>query len=172
MRMPLWLWRALWNLRAWRRGGLGVGETFPNFTLMDAGGRAFTLAEPFPAEWTVLWFTNLCEDCRSRIPALEELVAAQGKRFRVLAVSLLPCGEALPEAAVRAGFPMLLDPEDVVERRLGLDHPPGACPFHNLFIVDRRGRIVFRHHLSALKPETFRSLWEGLAAGRGAGPGR
>ena len=84
-------------------------------------------------------------------------------RVRVLAVSLLPVDDPLPlESAPACGFPVLLDPEGLVGRRLGLAHPPGACPLHNFFVVDAAGRILLKHHLSAFSPEGFRAVWRGM----------
>ena len=156
------LWRLLWPLRARLSRGLAVGAVFPDFTLRDPGGKAHRLSDT-EAGLTALWFTNFCEDCRSRIPLLRELEG----RARVLAVSILPADDPLALAqAPRCGFPVLLDPEDVVGRRLGLAHPPGTCPIHNFFVVDSAGRILLKHHLSAFSPEKFRAAWRALAEGR------
>ncbi|MBI2385330.1 MAG: TlpA family protein disulfide reductase [Elusimicrobia bacterium] len=162
--MRMRIWKLLWPLRAWRRKGLEEGDYFPGFTLSDAAGRRFSLSENPEGKMTALWLTNLCEDCRSKVPLLEELRREAGDRFRILAISLLGDDRTLPaQVSARCGFPILLDPEDIVARKLGLAHPPRTCPLHNLFILDRDRRIVFRHHLSALKPEAFRTLWRGLA---------
>ena len=155
-----WFWRRTWKLRSTFAGGLRVGELFPDFSLKDLEGRAYGLSDPTPARHTALWFTNLCEDCRARAPLLDELRREAGERFRVLAVSILGADETLPrQVSGRYGFPMLLDPEDIVATRLGLAHPPGTCPLHNFFILDWMGRVRLRHHLSALKDEDLRVLW-------------
>ncbi|MBI4678206.1 MAG: hypothetical protein HY748_11545 [Elusimicrobia bacterium] len=57
---------------------------------------------------------------------------------------------------------MLIDPEDIVARKLGLQHPPGTCPLNNIFLLDRSGRVVLRHHLSAIKDDAFRQAWRTL----------
>lgn len=155
----LTLWRLLWPLRAWRRKGLEVGKYFPDFSLRDVSGRVHALSDNPEGKRTVVWLTNLCEDCRAKAPLLEELRLKAGDRFRVLAVSLLGADSSLPRrVSAERGFPILLDPEDIVGRDLGLAHPSGTCPLHNLFILDLDRRILFRHHLSALKPEAFRAL--------------
>ncbi len=151
------LWRAIWRARAAADARRAEGEAFPDFTLRDAAGRAHTLSSDGP---TVLWLTNLCEDCRRRAPLLGEMVEAG---LRVLAVSILPPDDPLPlEYAKSAPFPVLLDPEDVVGRRLGLEHPPGTCPLHNLYILDRDRRVLFRHHLSAVAPEALLRVWRNI----------
>lgn len=158
------LWRLLWPLRARFRGGWAVGDVFPDFVLPDLSGRGHALSDS-GGRWTVLWFTNLCEDCRGRFPLLEELRREAGDRFRILAVSVLAPDDPLPRwVAPSCGFPILIDPDDAVGLQLGLAHPPGACPLFNLFIIDGTGRIAFKGHLSALAPERFRALWRGLAA--------
>jgi peroxiredoxin len=150
-------------LRARLSRGLRVGSTFPDFVLRDTGGAGHRLSDVKPGTLTVLWFTNFCADCRAQTPSLREAAA----EARVLAVSILPAGDPLPlRLAPTLGFPLLLDPEDIVSRRLGLAHPPGACPMHNLFVVDAAGAILFKHHLSALGPEKFRAAWAGLTQRR------
>ncbi len=158
--MRMELWRLLWPIRAWRHKGLEVGNIFPDFTLEDEAGRAFTLSDNPGGKRTVIWLTNLCEDCRAKVPLLEELRREAGGRFRILAVSLLGGDAALSrQVSAQCGFPILLDPADIVAHKLGLPHPAGSCPLHNLYILDKDGRIAYRHHLSALKPETFRAIW-------------
>lgn len=148
--------RSLWG------GGPETDSILPDFTLKDLTGGAHALSED-PQRLTVLWFTNLCEDCQSKIPLLNELVRDAGDRYRVLAVSILAPADTLPlKVAPACDFPILLDPEDIVDRKLGLSHPPGTCPIHNLFIVSPSRRILFRHHLSALGRENFVSVWRRL----------
>lgn len=155
------LWRWLWPLRS--KLGCQVGSAFPDFALLDTGGRLHRLVRERERDLTVLWFTNFCPDCLSQQPVLEEL----GGEARVLAVSILPFSDETPRVVARTcAFPVLLDPEDIVTRRLSLPHPPGTCPLKNLFVVDGRGRILFAHHLSALGPDGFRKAWRDLVEGR------
>ena len=161
MSITLRVWKLLWPLRAWLHKGLDVGDYFPNFTLNDEAGRGYSLSDNPAGKRTVLWLTNLCADCRSKIPLLEELRLKAGGSFRILAISLLGDERALPcEVSAQCGFPILMDPTDIVAHKLGLIHPPQTCPLHNLYILDKEGRIVFRHHLSALKSDVFRALWQ------------
>lgn len=162
-KLKLLFWRWSWRLRARRTQGLQAGGIFPNFTLKDIQGRSHTLSGPSNNQYTLLWFTNLCEDCRTKIPLLDELQHEAGDQFRILAISILSVNSPLPyEVSKSCSFPILLDPEDVVGKHLKLPHPPETCPLHNLFILDEKGRIVFRHHLSALKPDTFRKIWKDM----------
>lgn len=151
----LTLWRWLWPVRSRLVRGLAVGERFPDFSLRDTDGKGHRLSG---GGRTALWFTNFCEDCRSKIPLLNEAVTGG---LRVLAVSILAPEDPLPAAtAPQCRFPVLLDPQDVVGKDLGLAHPPGTCPIHNFFLVEADGGILFKHHLSALSPDRFRELSE------------
>jgi peroxiredoxin len=158
------LWRWSWKWRAWRAQGLQAGGVFPDFALKDIHGCSHTLSGTGSNQYALLWFTNLCEDCRAKIPLLNELHHEARDRFRILAVSILDKDDPLPyEISKSCDFPILIDPQDGVGKRLGLAHPPGTCPLHNLFLLDHRGRIIFRHHLSALEPDAFRKVWNNLA---------
>ncbi len=152
------IWRLAWTVR--RRGakGLDIGSRFPDFRFLDVNGSPHRLSDSAGRRATVLWFTNLCEDCRSKAPLLSDLVRRGHDRVSVLAVSILPVDDPLPRRfAPNCAFPILLDPNDVVGERLGLSHPPATCPIHNLFIVDTTGTVVYRHHLSALSESAFRA---------------
>ncbi|MBI5631299.1 MAG: TlpA family protein disulfide reductase [Elusimicrobia bacterium] len=166
-RLQIWLWRALWPLRARLHPGVEVGGCFPDFTLKDVDGKSHSLYDGKPGGLTVLWLTNLCDDCRARIPLLEEARRESGGRLRVLAVSILDINDPLPPKVARnCGFPILLDPDDIVARRLGQTHPPGTCPLRNLYVVDGAGRIRFKHHLSAVRPAEFRAALGALSKER------
>lgn len=163
MNVRMRLWKFLWPLRAKRHKGLEIGSYFPDFELKDLAGARHALSDNPAGKVTVLWFTNLCEDCRGKVSLLEDLRQEAGGRFRILAVSILGEDESLPRKCARScGFPFLLDPHDIVGGRLGLPHPPGACPLHNLFFVAPSGRILFRRHLSAMTPKEFRGVWRRL----------
>lgn len=165
MSLRLALWKLLWPWRSGRAKTLSAGDLFPDFTLRDVDGRPFTLSSNPEGKATVLWLTNLCEDCRAKVPLLGELAREGGGRFRVAAVSLLGEERELPRRVSGEGeFPVLLDPGDIVARDLGLPHPAGSCPLHNLYILDKDRRVLFRHHLSALAPEAFRALWRSQGA--------
>lgn len=161
--LKLRIWKFLWPLRAWWQGGLDVGSIFPNFTLSDALDGMHSLSSAPEQKLTVLWFTNFCDDCRSKIPLLANLLKDAGGKYRVLAISILPFDAPLPrQIAQTCPFPVLLDPQDIVTHKLGLAHPPNTCPIHNLFIVDFSGRVLYRRHLSALDQEEFNAVWQRL----------
>lgn len=152
-------------MRARLHPGAEVGGCFPDFSLLDTSGRAHSLYDGRPGAHTVLWLTNLCVDCRAKIQLLEEVQRESNGCIRVLAVSILAIDDPLSGQVARTcGFPVLLDPADVVALRLGQPHPPGACPLRNIYIVDGAGIIRFKHHLSAIRPEEFRAALRTLNA--------
>ncbi|MBI4375098.1 MAG: TlpA family protein disulfide reductase [Elusimicrobia bacterium] len=168
MNLKMSLWKILWPIRAWWQRGLEVGSIFPDFALREASGQEHSLSDNPKAKITILWFTNFCEDCRSKIPMLEGLLSEADDRYRVFAVSILKFDNPLPrEIASICSFPVLLDPKDIVANKLGLEHPPATCPIHNLFILGPQGRILYKRHLSALGPEAFCTVWRGLLVRQG-----
>lgn len=169
MKLPTWVWRLFWPLRAGASPGGAVPARLPDFSLTDTCGGRHSLYDGAPGALTLVWFTNLCPDCLARRELLEEVGLGGGSRIRVLAVSLLPVDDPIARGVARtARFPILLDPDDVVTNRLGLAHPPATCPLRNLYIVDGTGEVRYRHHLSAVDPAAFRAAWRSLA---GLAPG-
>lgn len=163
-------WKAVIHLRWLLPGSKGVGielgQRVPDFALSDCSGRTVKLSSAFPGRAAVLWLTNLCSSCEEKIGFLQRLHEAKGERVAIFAISTLGADRATPERILRAHrltFPLLLDPDDWVAKKLKLEHPAGACPMYNLLVLDRIGRVVFRHHLSAVSEEKF------LAALRTAG---
>lgn len=158
-------WKALiharWLLPGSRGVGIEIGQRMPDFTLSDYYGHPFRLARVFPKKAAVLWLTNLCASCEEKISLLEKIHESDHERLAIFAISTLGNDRATPERILRTHrptFPLLMDPEDWVGRELKLEHPAGACPMFNLLIVDRTGRVVFRHHLSAMGDEKFLKL--------------
>ena len=147
-----------WFLNVFRKKGAGLGDCVPDFTLSDLHGSPVTLSRCFPGKAVVLWMTNLCSTCEERIGFLQEVYAFLRDKVEILAVSTLGKDRNRPEQILkthRMDFPLLLDPEDWIGRVLGFEHPGGACPLHNLLILDRFGRVRLRHHLSAISDEKF-----------------
>lgn len=149
---------ARWMLRSSYKMGSGVGERVPDFTLLDLKGTEITLFSSFPKKAVVLWLTNLCESCERRIPILQRAYKGSRDRLEIIAISTLGNDRETPERILKTRkieFPLLLDPEDWVGKVLGFEHAPGACPLYNLLILDQSGRIILRHHLSAISDEKF-----------------
>lgn len=155
-------WKAViharWLLPNFRGTGVELGQRIPDFTLSDISGHTHTLSKVFPKKAAVLWLTNLCAGCEERISLLQGIHESDHERLAIFAVSTLGDDRLTPERILRGHrmtFPLLLDPEDWVGKELKLEHPSGACPRYNLLILDRTGRVAFRHHLSAIGDEKF-----------------
>lgn len=152
---------ARWLLPSSRGVGIEIGQRIPDFTLCDFSGHPLTLSKVFPKKAAVLWLTNLCESCEEKISLLQGLHEVRSERLAIFAISTLGDDLSTPKrilAAHRMTFPLLLDPEDWVGKELKLEHPAGACPMYNLLILDQAGRVMFRHHLSAISEEKFLTL--------------
>lgn len=152
-------WRLVWPWRARADKTLEPGSLFPDFELAATDGRRYRLSED-GGKRTVLWFTNLCDGCQARAPLLNQLVERSSASLRVLAVNILEEEETASRLAPSFKFPILLDPEDIVQSVLKIPHPPGACPLHNLYVVAPGRNVLLRGHLSAMKPESVARLAE------------
>lgn len=152
--------RARWLLSFSGKKGAEIGARTPDFKLQDLSGRSFTLSDSFPKKAVVLWLTNLCSSCEERILLLQRVYEANQDRLEIFAISTLGEDRATPERMLRTHrmtFPLLLDIDDWVGKRLGLPHPPGACPLYNLLVLNSSGIIRFKSHLSAIGDEAFLS---------------
>ena len=137
----------------------GPTSVFPDFELEGADGRRYRLYDD-GGKRTVLWFTNLCEGCQERAPMLNDLAENAGSLLRVLAVNILRDAGAAQRLAPKLKFPILLDPEDIAQRRLGILHQPGVCPRQSLYVVAPGGAILFKHRLAAMRPAEVQRLAE------------
>lgn len=152
-------WKLAWPWRAAMDKARPPGAVLPDFELADGGGRRHRLSDD-GGRRTLLWLTNLCDGCQARAPLLNELAERHGPLVRVLAVNLLAEEETARKVAPKLRFPLLLDPEDVVQRVLGIPHPPGSCPLHNLYLLAPGRAVLWRGHLSAMKPAAVSALAE------------
>jgi len=50
-----------------------VGDKAPDFSLQYFNGKPFTLSKIAKNKAVLLWFTNLCSGCQSKLPFIEEL---------------------------------------------------------------------------------------------------
>lgn len=158
------LFTFLWRRRARAaKGAPEPGAVFPELSLSGPDGRRRSTLDGIGRRWLAVWLTNLCDDCRERIPWLEAMRRDSGGRLEPFAVSLSTNRpEDIARALEAAAFPILLDAEDQVRFRLGIEHPGGACPLFNLYLLDPKGRVRLRAHLSTFSRETFDRAWRSL----------
>ena len=127
-----------------------VGDKAPDFTLKDFQGKRFALSDLKGHEGAVLWFTNLCEGCRSKFTEMEKLKSKYGgKGIDVIAVSQLGKDRKTVDEAIRANhlsMRFLYDPTGEVTTRYSGSYVPGTCPLTNLYVIDEDGTIVYATH--------------------------
>jgi len=164
------LWRLFWQFRLrWTRQGTQVGDRIPNFTLTDVEGRPYRLYDAFPEKGVVLWLTNLCEGCEEKIPFMKRLHHEQQKALQIIAISILGDDLILPRRIRekhQIDFPLLIDPEDWVEKKLGLPHPMNVCPMFNLLVVNSVGKVAYRTHLSAIPERKLEEIVQSIIKNR------
>lgn len=140
-----------------------VGQKAPDFALQDFKGKRFTLSKCKDREGVLLWFTNLCEGCRSKFKRVEELRKEYGgKDVEVIALSQLGKDRKTVEDAIETNHltvPFLYDPDGVVTTLYSGAYVPGTCPLTNLFLINKQGTIIYAtHYPGAPESEISRQL--------------
>jgi peroxiredoxin len=99
----------------------------------------------------LLWFTNLCEGCQSKIPEVLELKSLYEKKgIDVVAISVLGKDRETVEDVVRknnVAFRFLYDPAGEATGRYSGKYVEGTCPLKNIVIIKKGGKIVYASHL-------------------------
>ena len=120
---------------------LKVGDTAPDFTLPDAGGRKVSLKD-FRGKVVFLNFwATWCESCREEMPSMERLYQEfKGKGLEILAVNVKDKrSDALAFVKeLKLNYPVLMDPEGEV----GLLY--GAFGLPVTYLIDRKGVVLAR----------------------------
>jgi peroxiredoxin len=138
-----------------------VGEKAPDFTLQDFQGKKFTLSKLTRNKSVLLWFTNLCEGCQSKIPDVLKIKADYEKKgLEVVAVSVLGEDRQFVEDAVKVkkiSYRFLYDPKgDAIERFCGR-YVQGTCPLKSMYVIKKGGVVTFATHLPGVPVETLRA---------------
>lgn len=162
---PWWLplWKFYWNIRHRLNRRSHETNRVPDFALTSTKGKPYRLYDDLSNRVTLLWLTNFCESCLEKIPFLTELKATYGDRLNIFAISILRRDIRTPYEITQQHhppFPILLDPDDWVEKKLGLPHPDTACPLYNFLVIDEKGKILYRTHLSAVDEHKVRQVIE------------
>lgn len=138
-----------------------VGEPAPNFTLQDAYGKSYTLAELRDKVVMINFWATWCPPCRAEMPSMEKLNRLMaGEDFIMLAVNIESNGrQVVPQfmEKVPHSFPVLFDEQGVVQQLYGVYKFPETYIVRKDGIIDDKviGAIDWAH------PETvayFRSL--------------
>jgi peroxiredoxin len=120
-------------------GAVAVGQPAPDFTLSDLQGRSYTLSQLRGKVVIVNFWATWCPPCRAEMPSMEKLhreLADQG--LVMLAVNIEKDGRrTVPRflASSPHSFPVLLDEQEVVQKRYGV------YKFPESFIIRKDGVI-------------------------------
>ena len=115
----------------------------PDFALKDVDGKLHRLSENRGKVVLVNFWATWCPPCRQEMPSMQRAwEKLKGENFEMLAVNVGEDEDTIFGFSFAAGmeltFPILLDPDSRAVRAW----PVIALP--TSFIVDRRGRIVYR----------------------------
>lgn len=132
-----------------------VGDTAPNFSLQDFEENEFELSEATQKRTVLLWFTNLCEGCQSKISDVEKLKSMyESKGVSVVAISVLGKDRETVETLIKkynTTFQFLYDPHGSTTEIYSGKYIPGTCPMKNIFIISRSSKIAFASHLPGIE---------------------
>ena len=111
----------------------------PDFTLNQLDGPPVTLSQHRGKVVIMEFWATWCGPCRMSTPSLEAIYREhKGKPVSVLLINAGDDPETIRKwADKRFTAPILLDSEGAVRRQYGISGIP------HLFILDRRGRIVY-----------------------------
>ena len=141
--LTLFLTAALFASSAAADGAAFLGKPFPDFTVTDTEGNAFTLSEQLQDHDAVLihFWATWCQPCWTKFPCLQEVWEKYGDRVSFIALSSSPWDTMEAVAACREEhgltFPMGLDEDIALFSSLGLNGLPSTV------VVDRFGSAAF-----------------------------
>jgi thiol-disulfide isomerase/thioredoxin len=116
-------------------------QPFPtDFALLDLQGQPVHLSTLRGQVVLLNFWASWCYPCRVEMPSMQALYQEhRSKGFTILAIASDTQGQAIVRPFVeqyRLTFPVLLDPDDIVGTRLGLQGLPTS------YLLDRQGQIV------------------------------
>jgi len=127
-----------------------VGDRAPDISGQCFDGKPFTLSETAKDKPVLLWFTNLCSGCKSKLPFIEELHGKyKNKEMEILAVSQLGDDRKTVEDVIRKNklsVRFLYDPSGEATTLYTGGYNPGACPLTNIYLINKNGKISFTTH--------------------------
>ena len=120
-------------------GPVVIGQPAPDFTLSDLNGRSYTLSQLRGKVVIVNFWATWCPPCRAEMPSMERLHRElSGEGLVMLAVNIEKDGRRTVTQFLSSNphsFPILLDEQEVVQRRYGV------YKFPESFIVRKDGVI-------------------------------
>jgi peroxiredoxin len=134
-----------------------VGDKAPDFSLQYFNGKPFTLSKIGKGKPVLLWFTNLCSGCQSKLPYIEKLNKKyHNKEIEVFAVSQLGNDRKTVEDVIHKNnltVRFLYDPTGEATTRYAGRYTPGTCPLTNIYLINRAGNISFATHFPGVPDE-------------------
>lgn len=120
-------------------GQVAIGQPAPDFTLGDLQGRSYTLSQLRGKVVIVNFWATWCPPCRAEMPSMERLHRElSGEGLVMLAVNIEKDGRRTVGqflASTPHSFPILLDEQEMVQRRYGVNKFPES------FIIRKDGII-------------------------------
>ena len=120
-------------------GQVAIGQPAPDFTLNDLNGQSYTLSQLRGKVVIVNFWATWCPPCRAEMPSMERLHRElSGEGLVMLAVNIEKDGRRTVEQFLKStphSFPVLLDEQEVVQRRYGVNKFPES------FIIRKDGVI-------------------------------
>lgn len=113
-----------------------IGETAPDFTLVDIKGKTWTLSELKGKVVFVNFWATWCPPCREEMPSMQRLVSMMPEdKFTMLAILNKddPAQAGIFAAKLGVTMPILDDQKNTVGPKYGLTGVPET------FIVDKEG---------------------------------
>lgn len=133
-----------------------VGDTSPDFTIREAGGKTYKLSE-LKGNVVMLQFTaSWCSVCRTEMPFIEKEIWLEKKASGLKVIGIdrdEPVEKVLGfKKDIKVTYPLALDPGADI---FGLFARKEAGVTRNV-IIDRSGKIIFLTRL--YKPEEFKEM--------------
>lgn len=136
-------------------------KKLPNINFKTYSGGSLNFYSETEDKIAIVWMTNLCEVCQEEIEGLEKLSRKYKNDIVILAISILDNDvETVKQVQNQHNFsfPLLLDPNNQIEKKWGYKHYFGLCPLNNTFIQNREGVIVYEKHLSTVSEQEFEEI--------------
>lgn len=140
----------------YRGSGLaGVGQKAPDFNLPLFDKGSFKLSEANAKHPVVLWFTNMCKGCQSKIADFKHLRDTYKKKgVAFVAISMLGDDRKTAESIMKqhkVDYPVLYDPTGSATKQWSGKYIPGTCPLQNIFVIRPGGMITLADHLPGVE---------------------
>ena len=121
-------------------GPVAIGQPAPDFTLSDLNGRNYTLSQLRGKVVIVNFWATWCPPCRAEMPSMERLHRQlAGEGLVLLAVNIEKDGRrsvAQFLSAAPHSFPVLLDEQEVVQKRYGVYQFPESFIIRKDDVID------------------------------------